>query len=65
MALGWKYLIEIAILWVLVSTALIVGKEQRWNQFIVAPLAGGIAVIAFLTLYLAIPKPGERVEEFR
>ncbi len=64
MALGWKYLIEIAILWVLVSTALIVARDQGWNRFVVAPIAGGIAVLAFLTLYLAIPKPGERVEEF-
>jgi NADH-quinone oxidoreductase subunit H len=64
MSLGWKYLIEIAILWVLVSTALIVARDQGWNRFVVAPIAGGIAVLAFLTLYLAIPKPGERVEEF-
>jgi len=64
MALGWKYLIEIAILWVLVSTALIVGKDEGWQPVIVAPIAGGIAVLAFLTLYAAIPKPGERVEEF-
>ena len=64
MALGWKYLIEIAILWVLVSTALIVGRDEGWKPIIVAPIAGVIAVIAFLTLYLAIPKPGERVEEF-
>ena len=63
MALGWKYLIEIAILWVLVSTALIVGREEGWQPFIVAPIAAGIAIIAFFTLYLAIPKPGERVEE--
>ena len=64
MALGWKYLIEIAILWVLVSTALIVGKGEGWNPFLVAPIAAGIAIIAFFTLYLAIPKQGERVEEF-
>jgi NADH-quinone oxidoreductase subunit H len=64
MALGWKYLIEIAILWVLVSTALIVARDEGWNRFVVAPIAGGLAVLAFLTLYLAIPKPGERVEEF-
>ena len=64
MSLGWKYLIEIAILWVLVSTALIVGKQEGWDWFIVAPVAAGIAILAFLTLYLAIPKPGERVEEF-
>ena len=65
MALGWKYLIEIAILWVLVSTALVVGKDQGWNPWITAPVAAGIALVAFLTLYLAIPKAGEHVEEFR
>jgi len=65
MALGWKYLIEIAILWVLVSTALLVGQEEGWHWYIVAPLSGSIAIIAFYTLYLAMPKPGEFVEEFR
>jgi NADH-quinone oxidoreductase subunit H len=64
MALGWKYLIEIAILWVLVSTALVVGRDQGWNMFIVAPVAALVAIGAFFTLYLAIPKPGEHVEEF-
>jgi len=64
MALGWKYLIEIAVLWVLVSTALIVARDQGWNRFLTAGIAGGIAVLAFLTLYMAVPKPGERVEEF-
>jgi NADH-quinone oxidoreductase subunit H len=65
MALGWKYLIEIAILWVLVSVALLVGHDQNWNPWITGPVAAGIALIAFLALYLAIPKAGERVEEFR
>jgi NADH-quinone oxidoreductase subunit H len=64
MALGWKYLIEIAILWVLVSTALVVGKDQHWNAFVVAPVSAAIAIVAFFTLYLAIPKAGEHVEEF-
>ena len=64
MSLGWKYLIEIAILWVLVSTALVVGRDQQWHMFVVVPVAGGIAIAAFFVLYLAIPKPGERVEEF-
>lgn len=65
MALGWKYLIEIAILWVLVSTALVVGKDQGWNPWLTAPITAGTALLAFLTLYLAIPKAGEHVEEFR
>jgi NADH-quinone oxidoreductase subunit H len=64
MALGWKYLIEIAILWVLVSTALVVGKQEGWQPLIVAPVSAAIAIVAFFTLYLAIPKAGEHVEEF-
>ena len=64
MALGWKYLIEIAILWVLVSTALLVGQQEGWHAYVVAPIAAGIAIVAFLTLYLAMPKQGEFVEEF-
>ena len=65
MALGWKYLIEIAILWVLVSTALVVGRDQHWNLIVVgAGRRPAVAIGAFLVLYLAIPKPGERVEEF-
>jgi len=64
MSLGWKYLIEIAILWVLVSTALVVGRDQKWNMFVVAPVAAAVAIGAFLVLYLAIPKAGEHVEEF-
>jgi NADH-quinone oxidoreductase subunit H len=64
MALGWKYLIEIAILWVLVSAALVVGKQEGWQSFVVAPVSAGIAIAAFFMLYLAIPKAGEHVEEF-
>ena len=64
MALGWKYLIEIAILWVLVSTALLVGRDQGWHWYIVAPVSAAIAIAAFGTLYLAMPKQGEYVEEF-
>jgi NADH-quinone oxidoreductase subunit H len=64
MALGWKYLIEIAILWVLVSTALLVGQQEGWHWYVVAPIAASIAIIAFFALYLSMPKPGEFVEEF-
>jgi NADH-quinone oxidoreductase subunit H len=65
MALGWKYLIEIAILWVLVSIALLVGREEGWHWYVVAPISASIAIFGFYTLYLAMPKQGEYVEEFR
>jgi NADH-quinone oxidoreductase subunit H len=65
MALGWKYLIEIAILRVLVSIALLVGREEGWHWYVVAPISASIAIFGFYTLYLAMPKQGEYVEEFR
>ena len=65
MALGWKYLIEIAILWVLVSAALVVAREEGWNVWIVTPIAAAIAFGAFGVLYLSMPKAGEQLEEFR
>jgi NADH-quinone oxidoreductase subunit H len=65
MNLGWKYLIEIAILWVLVTAALQVGKDQDWNLFLTAVVAIGIAVAAYGVLFLAMPKRGEQIEEFR
>ena len=65
MALGWKYLIEIAILWVLVSACIVVARDQDWNVPLTVLIACGAAVIAFGMLYLAIPKRGERIEEIR
>jgi NADH-quinone oxidoreductase subunit H len=65
MSLGWKYLIEIAILWVLVSAALQVGRDQGWNLFLTAVIAIAGALIAYGTLFLAMPRRGEQVEEFR
>jgi len=65
MNLGWKYLIEIAILWVLVTAALQVGKDQDWNLVLTAVIAIGIAVAAYGVLFLAMPKKGEQIEEFR
>jgi NADH-quinone oxidoreductase subunit H len=65
MALGWKYLIEIAILWVLVSAVLVVAREEDWNVWLVTPIAAAGALAAFGVLYLCMPRASERVEEFR
>jgi NADH-quinone oxidoreductase subunit H len=65
MALGWKYLIEIAILWVMVSATIVVSRQQHWHLFVALPLVVALAVIAYGMLYLSIPKAGETVEEFR
>jgi NADH-quinone oxidoreductase subunit H len=65
MALGWKYLIEIAILWVMVSATIVVARQQKWHLWIALPAAVVLALIGYGMLWLAIPKPGEVVEEFR
>ena len=39
MDLGWKWLIELAFLWVMVSGVIIVGREEDWNGFVVVPAA--------------------------
>ncbi len=65
MGLGWMFLIEIAILWALVSSTLIVARDQGWNVWIVAPAAAVGALLVFGVLYLSMPKAGEEIEEFR
>jgi NADH-quinone oxidoreductase subunit H len=65
MSLGWKYLIEIAILWALVSAAIVVAREEDWNVWVAGPVAAGVALLAFGALYLAMPRAGDEIEEFR
>jgi len=65
MALGWKWLIEIAILWVLVTASVQVAKDEGWNVGVTAGAAFLIAVVAYGGLYAAMPKAGEQIEEFR
>ena len=65
MSLGWKYLIEIAILWVMVSATIVVARQNGWHLWIALPAAVVLALAAYGMLWLAIPKPGETVEEFR
>ena len=52
MDLGWKWLIELAFLWIMVSGTIIVGRDQGWNLFLVVPAAvvGAIAVLGLLRL---------------
>ncbi len=39
MDLGWKWLIELAFLWVMVSAVIIVGREEGWDRLVVVPAA--------------------------
>jgi NADH-quinone oxidoreductase subunit H len=65
MSLGWKYLIEIAVLWILVTVALQVGSDQDWNLPLTAVITVAGALGAYAVLWLAIPKSGETLEEIR
>jgi len=55
MALGWKYLIEIAILWVMVSATIVVARQQKWHLWIALPAAVARALLGYCMLWLAIP----------
>jgi NADH-quinone oxidoreductase subunit H len=65
MSLGWKWLIEIAILWVLVTVTLQVASDADWNRPLVAVIAVAGAVIAYGVLFAAMPKANEQIEEIR
>ena len=38
MSLGWKFLIEIVFLWVMISGVVVVAKDQGWSMWIVLPV---------------------------
>jgi NADH-quinone oxidoreductase subunit H len=68
MALGWKWLIETALIWVVISAAFIYVNDKDYDTgttilIDLCILAG--ALLAALVLYLSMPKPGETIEEFR
>jgi NADH-quinone oxidoreductase subunit H len=63
MDLGWKWMIELAFLAVMVTAVILVGRDQSWNRWIVIPSAfvGALLVLGFLRL--CMPKRTEQVEE--
>ena len=65
MSLGWKWLIEIAILWVLITATVQVASVEHWDRLVAALVAVIVAVLAYGVLYASMPKSGEKVEEFR
>jgi NADH-quinone oxidoreductase subunit H len=65
MDVGWKYLIEIAFLWLMVSAVIRVGRDHDWNLWIVTPAATVGALLIYGLLYLSMPKRNELVEEMR
>jgi NADH-quinone oxidoreductase subunit H len=65
MALGWKYLIELAFVWAMVSAVVVVGADQGWNRLLTVGSAIGGALVVLAVLWACIPRRGESVEEIR
>jgi NADH-quinone oxidoreductase subunit H len=65
MGLGWKYLIEISFLWVMVSGAVVVAREQDWNLWIVVPPVAIGAVLVYAALFASMPRRDELLEEIK
>jgi len=57
MGLGWKYLIEIAVLWAIVATAVVVGREEDWNLWAVIPAVVAVVLVAYALLWAAMSRP--------
>ena len=56
MGLGWKYLIEIAVLWALVAVTVVVAREEDWNLWIAVPIAAVVALLAYAVLWASMSK---------
>jgi NADH-quinone oxidoreductase subunit H len=65
MSLGWKYLIELAFVWAMISAVVVVGADQGWNRWITVPSAIAGAAIVLFVLWACIPRAGESIEEIR
>lgn len=63
MDLGWKWLIEIAFLAVMVTAVVLVARNEAWNRFVVVPAAIGGAFCLLGVLRLCIPRQSELIEE--
>ncbi len=65
MSFGWKWLIEIAILWVLVTATVQVATQAGWDRLVAALIAIIVAIAAYGVLYASMPKSDEQIEEIR
>ena len=63
MDLGWKVLIEVAFLWIMVSSVIVIGREEDWDMLVVIPAAVLGALAVYGVLYLSMPKRDELLEQ--
>jgi NADH-quinone oxidoreductase subunit H len=65
MSFGWKFLIEGAFVWAMVSAVVVVGKGEGWSMWVVVPAAVAGAVVILGILWAAIPRNSELVDQIR
>jgi NADH-quinone oxidoreductase subunit H len=65
MSLGWKWLIEIAVLWVMITATVQIATVAHWDRLVAALVAVIVALAAYGVLYASMPKADEKIEEFR
>lgn len=63
MSLGWKYLIEIAVLWIVVATAVVVADQEHWNIPLTVLISASGAAVVYGFLWASIPQRGELSSE--
>ena len=63
MDLGWKWLIELAFLAVMVTGVVLVARDQGWNRWVAVPAAFAGALLVLGILRLCMPRRSELVEE--
>jgi NADH-quinone oxidoreductase subunit H len=63
MDLGWKWLIELSFLAVMVTGVVIVARDQGWNRWVAVPAAFGGAILVLGVLRLCMPRRNESVSE--
>jgi len=65
MSFGWKFLIEGAFVWAMVSAVVVVAKGEGWSMWVVVPaaVAGAIAILG--VLWACVPRRAELVDDIR
>lgn len=65
MNLGWKWMLELALFWVMISATWLVAKEEGWNLAIIVPSSIAAAAVAMFLLLQAFPKTPASTESAR
>jgi len=65
MSFGWKFLIEGAFVWAMVSAVVVVAKGEGWSMWVVVPAAVAGATAILGVLWACVPRRAELVDDIR